>query len=138
MEVEPQQLVVRQHERRACKIAATVRVGEQHAAVVELARTVGDGTGAIGVTVVDASHGGVGLESPVFLPRGAAVTVSIRNGAVGTPIEVPSRVQRVTMISREPRYYLGLAYVGGQEHRAQTIGQVLELARSEAAEGGAR
>ena len=124
MEPVAEQLVVRQHERRACSVAATVRLDTEHGSIVALARSVGDGTGVMAAKIVDVSSGGTGLELAVFLPRGARVIVSVRLGD-GAPIEVPSRVQRVKMVSREPRYYLGLSYAGDPEAKAGTLGKLL-------------
>ena len=126
MDVAAQQLVVRQHERRACKLSATLRVAAEHSGIVEFARSIGDGTGAAGVTVVDVSNGGAGVEAAVFLPRGANVTLSVRTDPGLPTIEIPSRVQRVTMISREPKYYIGLSYAGDQTSRPGTLGLLLE------------
>jgi hypothetical protein len=133
------QLVVRQHERRSCRLEAGLRVAAEHTHVVALSRSVGDGTGSISATVVDVSNGGAGVETAVFLPRGTSVNLTVRTGSGSETIELPSRVQRVTMISREPRYYMGLAYAGDQASRSRTIGLLLERTQSEhSGEGAAR
>ncbi len=138
METAAEQLVVRQHERRACSVAATVRLAPEHTSVVALARSVGDGTGVVPVNIVDVSNGGTGLELSIFLPRGSRVLVSVRL-ADGTPIDVPSRVQRVTMVSREPKYYLGLSYAGEPAAKADTQGRLLAgIEAGEAAHKGLR
>jgi len=126
MDVAAEQLVVRQHERRACKLAGTVRVAPEHAQTVKLARSVGDGTGSIAATIVDVSIGGTGLETQFFIPRGTAVVVAVHIGPAGTLVEIPSRVQRTTMISREPRYYLGLSYAGKPSEQSATLGALIE------------
>lgn len=126
MDVAAEQLVVRRHERRACKLAGTVCIAPEHARTVKLARTVGDGTGSIAATIVDVSIGGTGLETQVFIPRGTSVVVAVRIGPEGNLVEIPSRVQRVTMTSREPRYYLGLSYAGGPSERSGTLGLLIE------------
>lgn len=126
MESQPEQLVIRQHERRACSLSATVRIAVDNASSVELSRSVGDGTGTINATIVDVSNGGAGIECGVFLPRGTAVNVATKLGASTQLVELSVRVQRVMMISREPRYYLGLAYIGSSGERAATLGRLLE------------
>jgi hypothetical protein len=104
-----EQLVVRQHERRECRVPVWVRIGAGDAERVILSRSAGDGSGTIPATMVDASAGGVGLESGMFLPRGVRVVVAVRLD--GVLMEMPARVQRVLMNSRRPTYYLGLAFL---------------------------
>ena len=96
-----------------------------------LARTVCDGTGAIDAFVTDASRGGLGVESAVFIPRGCRLRVRMRSqGAVAAPEkDLIVRVQRVSMLDRKPTYYLGVSFVSkGPEHE-QTVGAMLEMAR---------
>lgn len=139
MDGSSDQLVVRQHERRSCRLESSLRVATEHAHVVALSRSVGDGTGSINATVVDVSNGGAGVETAVFLPRGTSVNLTVRTGPGNETIALPSRVQRVTMISREPRYYMGLAYAGDQASRSKTIGVLLERAEGvHSGEGAAR
>lgn len=123
-----EQLVVRQHERCACRMPAVLRIADEHARVVEFSRSVGDGNGSLPATMVDVSVGGTGVETGTFVPRGASVILTVRIAATES-IEIPSRVQRVTMISREPRYYLGLSYSGTASDRGSTLGRLIEQAK---------
>ena len=119
-----------------------VRVAEDAAEQVTLARAVGDGSGAIEVFITDASRGGLGIESAVFIPRGCRMKIRIQSGAggtigvgvaTGTVHDLTLRVQRVTMLDRKPTYYLGLSFVSkGPEHDLG-VGLLLELARQAAA-----
>lgn len=122
------ELLVRQHERYTCRLSAKLRVVPEDAPQVSIARSVGDGAGGVNCIVVDCSSGGVGLQSPVFLPRGSKVIVTISSesldsstagsAADSASTELPStvfkgtlRVQRVSMLDRTPTYYLGTALI---------------------------
>lgn len=113
-----EQLVVRQHERHLCRLDCRLRLDDHSVAQVTPARTVGDGAGGLSAMMVDCSRGGLGLESPVFLPRGSRVRVSVAPGQPGAPrTELLVRVQRVSMMDRKPTYYLGVSFLGtGNEH----------------------
>lgn len=130
MSLKTEQLVVRQHERCACRVPAALRIADEYARRVEFSRSVGDGSGLLPVTIVDVSNGGTGLEASVFVPRGAGVMISVRIGASGELIVLPCRVQRVTMISREPRYYLGLSCSGEQSGRAGGLGRLIDAVKA--------
>lgn len=136
-----EQLVVRRHERRECRVPATVRIGDADSARVALSRSAGDGSGALAATMVDVSQGGLGLESSVFLPRGVRVVVGVRLG--GGLIELPCRVQRVLMNSRAPTFYLGLAFTASPAERGAMAERLLAALDSAdkpdaAGSGGAR
>jgi hypothetical protein len=126
-----EQLVVRQHERFHCRLPSQIRVAAEVAEQVVLARTVGDGSGALDVFVTDCSRGGVGIESPIFFPRGCRLKVRVKpvDAYEGPGPEVVVRVQRVTMLDRTPTYYLGVSFVSkGSEHEA-AVAMLLEMAR---------
>ncbi len=115
MDDSAEQFKIRQHVRSTCSLRAEVGITEHSPTRAALSRTVGNGTGVFGATVVDCSPGGMGLESPVFLPRQArlCLRVELSNpGEPSTPLDLEGTVQRVAMISREPRYYLGLDFKG--------------------------
>jgi hypothetical protein len=128
-----EQLVVRQHERIVCRLAAHVRVTEDLAEQVVIARSVGDGMGAVEAFITDASRGGLGIESNVFFPRGCRVIVRVRASGTTPVQDLTLRVQRVSMLDRKPTYYIGLSFVSkGLEHE-QSVARLLELARISAA-----
>jgi hypothetical protein len=81
----------------------------------------GVGGDMLRVRMVDCSAGGAGLQSGVFIPRGCRAHLHVFHpaGAEGEPacqvgagwlLDVPLRIQRVTMISRDPLYYFGSAF----------------------------
>lgn len=127
-------LVVRQHDRHACRLPAVLRVSPEQRGRVVLARTAGDGNKSVRGWVVDCSSGGIGLESPIFLPRACKVDVRVMDPAAGPdakPImETTVRVQRAAMLDRVPNYYLGGAFalIEDAEHRAK-LDRLFELIR---------
>lgn len=106
--------LVRADQRYTCSMQAVMRPAPDADDAVSLTRAVGEGDGTVKVTVVDASRGGVGVISAVFLPRGSHVEVSIAGpkDMLGT---ITARVQRVEMRDRRPTYYLGLAVIPGSD-----------------------
>jgi hypothetical protein len=118
-----EQLVVRQHERLRCDLAARVMVGPESAERVVLSldgARGGNGAVDVAVRVTDCSRGGLGLQSPVYLPKRCRVMVRVEGvdgleGASGT-LELGVTVQRAAMLDRGPTYYLGTA--GESEGRA--------------------
>lgn len=132
-------LLVRQHERYTCRLSAKLTVVPEDAPQVSIARSVGDGAGGVNCIVVDCSSGGVGLQSPVFIPRGAKVIVTISSQVVPSTtldappepssLELPAtvfkgtlRVQRVSMLDRTPAYYLGTALIKSPGEQADLTG----------------
>ena len=126
-----EQLVVRQHERFHCRLPLQLRIAPEVAEQIVLARTVCDNTGSIEAFITDASRGGLGIESAVFLPRGCRLRVRLKSAAApATPEhDLVVRVQRVSMLDRKPTYYLGVSFFSkGPEHDL-AIAAVLEAAR---------
>lgn len=127
----PEQLVVRQHERRACRLPARAWVGPDSAEHVTLSASEGE-VNAAGLVeapceVIDCSAGGIGLRSATFFPKPCQVTVRVEVG--GEQIELSARVQRTTMLDRVPTYYLGVCFTGeGVEHERR-VARLLEAAR---------
>lgn len=127
-------LVVRQHDRHACRLPAVLRVAPEQRAKVVMARTAGDGNKAVKGWVVDCSSGGIGLESPIFFPKACRLEVRVLDPAGapdGPPVmETTVRVQRAAMLDRTPKYYLGGAFVllEDAQHRAN-LDRLFELVR---------
>lgn len=63
------------------------------------------------VTIVDFSKGGLGIRTARFMPQGAEIWTRLDGGTTGL-VECLGRVQRVSMVDREPRFYLGMSFVG--------------------------
>lgn len=129
-------LSVRSHERVKCALPAELWVGERCQDQVRLAGTARNAQGAVGVTVVDCSLGGLGLSSPVFFPRGCRLRVRIscteEAGAPPTVLEMTIAVQRVAMTDRAPSYYLGGSFEDAPEGSAKRL---LDVVRGAARAG---
>lgn len=134
-----EQLVVRQHERFACRIPVDVAVTQESPTRVGLSRTVGNGTGVMSATLVDCSGGGVGIESTIYLPRQTRLLVRIAPDEGGeAPLELEATVQRASMVSRKPMYYLGLSFRGKNAPSAATVDKLMkQAARAVKAEAAA-
>lgn len=129
MSTPSEQLVVRQHERVACQMPVDISVASDSPTRVSLSRTVGNGTGILAATVVDCSGGGVGVESAVFLPRQTRVFLRIHSqDDAAPPLELEATVQRASMVSRAPRYYLGLSFRGKNPPAPAAIASLLKHA----------
>jgi hypothetical protein len=135
----PESLVVRQHERLRCDLRATLVVAPESAERVVLAlegpkRGGGDGS-EVEVRITDCSRGGLGLQSPVFLPKRCRVRVRVVGvGGIDGPggvVEVTTVVQRAAMLDRGPTYYLGTAAGAGDSGTARLVAWAQELAAAE-------
>lgn len=134
-------LTVRQHEREGIQLPVDFLVRPQHSAQVHFS----PGSSAIGPhairgTAVDISSGGMGLECRQFVPRMCEGTVRvfapdpIGIAGDGSPIldlvfEQLVKVRRVYLISREPMYALGMAFVDPGLDIDERIGALLERVR---------
>lgn len=109
MSSEYASLTVRQNRRREIAIAAHIAVMKEHAEIVRLAPGAATRAGWFDGTVVDASEGGLGFVSELFVPRGCMVQVDIRNPLnTDQSLLVSSmRIKRVLMIDRRPGYLIG-------------------------------
>ncbi len=120
-------LSVRRSARHEVALTGRVRITAEHRSVVRFAPSSGARDGWIEVDVVDVGTGGVGLFSPIFLPRHADADLEIfgKGGAEdGVLLACRSRVQRVVMTDRRPAYLVGLAFVG---HSPETVKKISDL-----------
>jgi hypothetical protein len=127
-------LVVRQFERVACSLKASMCVSPQHASVVSLSPEIASSSGCVALVLTDASKGGVGLRSPVYLPKGTQVDITLSDPALaGTPFAswtVKTRVMRVVMSSREPTYDLGTALIDNTPAEQSKLVDLIAIIRS--------
>lgn len=129
----PGNILVRQHERVTCELDAFARVEPGQGDQVVLSRSAATGgrsEGEIRVSVVDVSPGGLGVRSPIYLPRGTKLRVIMSRSSPDAPDahQIVVRVQRSAMIDRSPAYYLGGAFVQADPRQ---IDALLDRARSE-------
>jgi len=80
---------------------------------VAFSNAIAESDGSILLRVVDCSDGGLGLCSPVYVPRGTQIVVQVMTEDASRVVEheVKMRVQRSTMVARAPAYYLGASLV---------------------------
>lgn len=124
-----QSTIVRADQRVTCDLVGLVRPAEAMGEHVVLSRAAGEGDGSLKVHVVDVSRGGLGLMSPVFVPRSAVLEVEVTRPAGGT-VKMPCRVQRVEMRDRGPNYFVGVSVAA--EHRAAIDTLMTELTKAQA------
>jgi hypothetical protein len=106
----------------------------------------GAGAGArdgwVDLDIVDFSSNGIGMISPVFIPRRTNLIVRAYSYGENSQIilEVPVRVQRVCMTDRRPAYLIGTAFAEPGPEAARQINALLALLADDGrvdAKGGA-
>lgn len=140
MDTGGDKLLVRQFERVQCQLDAEVEPAPESRGQVRLARGVGDGSGRVKAVMTDCSGGGMGLRCPVFFPKHGVLNVRVTDGKGGMLFEGKVRVQRATMVGREPSYELGGAFVEGAVGVAGRLGTLIDFAKAQGdgTVGGAR
>lgn len=108
---EPQ-LTVRRSQRRSIGFEADFEIDTAHAPAVRLAPAVTLRDGALPMTAVDLSEGGVGVIATIFMPLRMRGTLRLRDprGGDASLFEAAVAVRRIVMIDRRPGYQVGLAY----------------------------
>lgn len=123
-------LVVRQHERVRCALAAQSQVTGEHAGIVVLAVGATDGQGGFVCSVVDISNGGLAVRSKVFMPKQTRLVVRITDPSLATegqPVAFTAtcKVMRVQMVDRTPTYELGTAFVDMSPEDKRTVSALI-------------
>lgn len=117
---------IRRNNRWDCDFAGLLRVEDVHREQVVFSRAVTEGEGRIPIRIIDCSKGGLGLRSPVYLPRGTRVIIGFSvPGETGHELHL--RVQRGAMVERTPGYYLGTSVVTTADS-AEAMASLLALA----------
>jgi hypothetical protein len=135
-------LVVRQFERLACSLKAAMCVAPAHASAVALSPEVASASGTLALVLTDISKGGVGLRSPVYLPKGTQVDITLSDPALaGSPFAnwtARTRVMRVIMSSRQPTFDLGTALIDATPTDQARLVELMAIvrARGASADGG--
>lgn len=131
-------LVVRRFKRHDVALDAELFVAPEHADRVRFSASSGARDGGIEVVLVDASDGGLGLMSPVFIPKKTVVRVVARSpmDPEGPPIlESFVQVRRVVMTDRRPAYFLGGAFANFNDDRRAQFERFMALLEGEPAGG---
>jgi hypothetical protein len=113
---EPQ-LTVRRSQRRSIGVEADFEIDPAHALLVRFAPAVSLRDGALPVTAVDLSEGGIGVITTTFLPAKLRGVLRLRNPlGGGSPLfQAAVAVRRSVMTDRRPGYQVGLAYTENDE-----------------------
>jgi hypothetical protein len=120
-------------------IRASISVASEHNGLVRFAGGSGARDGWLEVDLVDFSSSGVGIMSPVFVPRRAAINVRLYGYGPEAPVilEAPLSVQRVCMTDRRPAYLIGTSFGNCSPKSIDQINKLMELlAGSEEAPSG--
>ena len=119
-------LTVRRFERHELALPIKVSIDETGPVAVKLSRSSG-AMGAFYALLSDVGQGGLGVESPHFLPRQTTLRVRLyADNSVGLPeFDARVRVMRSRMSSREPRYALGCSFVDPTPKLQQAVEDVL-------------
>lgn len=129
-------LTVRRYSRRSVRLDAMLRVSGACSAQVRLTGAAGAEDGWVRGTLLDASEGGMGIESGVYFPRRSILHVKILDPARGGVVLMADvRVQRSEMCGREHRYVLGTAFVDRGASLQSDLGALLERLGSEGERG---
>lgn len=124
-----QQNMVRQSVRYDVSIRGCVAVANDHAQAIRFGAGAGHRDGWVDLDIVDVSSNGLGLISPVFIPRKTLLTVRAYSFGENPSLllEVPVRVQRVFMTDRRPGYLIGTSFADPGPEAAQQINALLTL-----------
>ncbi|MGQ0627516.1 MAG: PilZ domain-containing protein [Phycisphaerales bacterium] len=127
-------LVVRQHERHTCDVPARFSVDTAHHDRVTIAfQSTGMSTGDVPVRIIDCSAGGLGLRSPVYIPKTGRIRVQFELADGGPPIDTILRVMRASMQDRTPSYYLGGAFTDDSPSTTAALARLVAAIRQKTA-----
>ncbi len=143
--VEPPGLTVRQAVRFELVLPVRLTMAPVDRAAVRWSAAIGGPEGWVDADLVDFSSGGIGVMSPVFVPRKARVRLKVFgiDGGQGEPLlDAIARVQRVAMTDARPAYLLGTSFEAPDEATVRQINDMIgrldpTLARARLNEGRA-
>lgn len=112
MEIDRGSMQARQFVRREASYNARFEVHPDHADQFRLSFP----DAQRGLTVVDVSEGGLGLNSSVFIPRNIRLLLHVsgmedEQGRRRPDAVIPAVVRRCTMLDHKPTYGVGLQYL---------------------------
>jgi hypothetical protein len=132
---DPENFVIRRSDRHEIMLPVRLRVHEPDRAQVRLSSRSGQREGWVTADLVDLASGGMGVVSPVYLPRGCLADVQLLPfaGDSATPLlEMRARVRRVVMTDRRPAYLVGLLFVEPTDAQAAQLKGLLAQISGEA------
>lgn len=95
------------------------------------------------MAVIDVSKGGLGLRSPIFMPKNLRVILTIADfnaveGKHGMTLKIRAVIRRCIMLDHKPTYQLGLQFVdpAGRDEQLLVAAVTREKAEKEKAASG--
>lgn len=138
----PQQsgLTIRQHERESINLTVDFVVAEEHRGQVHFSQiSAAPDPYMVRGIAVDISSGGMRFECRHFVPRMCEGTVRVMDPAQPAAVQAAGtddvvafehrvKVRRVSMISHEPGYAMGLSFIDPEPGLEQRVGKLLRMA----------
>jgi c-di-GMP-binding flagellar brake protein YcgR len=127
------QLTIRSSLRRVIGLEADFTLAPEHEEQVRLTGNVSRRNGAITVTAVDISDGGVGVLITTFIPKRSLGQLAILNPQDSSKPLFTSRVRvaRSQMVDRRPAYMLGLLFEDDANDFEQRLLEFLKMVDQE-------
>ena len=135
---EDQGLRVRHAKRHDIALDAELRIAPEHQSSVRFSSASGARDDTLRVVIVDASSGGLGIISTVFIPRKCLVTLRAFDPTDATRpplLEARLRVQRSRMTDRRPAYFVGASFAAADARDAAGVERFLRMLDGEAEPG---
>jgi|GEM_PF-3330411 len=121
-------LTVRHDVRRNVALLCELSIAKDHQRAVCLSAKACAADGRITAMIIDASEGGLGVTTSVFIPLRTIVTMSVSfrdSDRAQTTCMAPMRIKRVIMTDRAPTYELGLSFHCPDEETQEQIHKFL-------------
>jgi len=114
-------------------MSAQVVLAAATADKVRLSRSATAGANGLAVQLIDVSRAGMGFTSPIYLPPGCKLKVTVQP-PVGEILLLEASLARVLMIDRKPTYLFGTLTDAAS---VPVLEQLIEVAIRQAAAGAA-
>ncbi|MEN0019490.1 MAG: hypothetical protein AAF747_01250 [Planctomycetota bacterium] len=130
-------VIIRDARRFEIALRARFRINSAAAEAVRLTPSAGATSGWLEAQTTDVSRGGIGLVTPLYLPRGCCIDVEVfhlhaRDG--DTPlVRTTVEVRRVQMTDSRPAYMIGTATVADDDTGEQQMRMLIERLGAEGA-----
>lgn len=131
---DPTDFVIRRSDRHEIMLPVRLRIHAPDGSQVRLSSRSGQREGWVTGDLVDLASGGMGVVSPVYLPRGCLTDVRVMpflTDAAEPLLEVRARVRRVVMTDRRPAYLVGLLFVEPTDAQTGQLDDLLARIRGE-------
>lgn len=132
-------LAVRRATRYDLALPLRLSVADPDQAQVNFGKGIPHRNGWVSADLVDLSRGGLGILTPVFVPRKTALRVRLlQNAEPDAPVMLDCglRVQGVVMTDRRPAYMLGTSFSPASDDERSAIEAFVAQVEGFAADGG--